>query len=66
MVGHVWTIAHIGERWINLDATEGDEAAADRLILATTNLSESTENESFGAVLSAAGRMQIEILTAKY
>jgi transglutaminase-like putative cysteine protease len=66
MVGHVWTIAYIDDRWIHLDATEGDEAAADRLLLTTTNLSEDNENDPLSGVLRDAGRMEIEILTAKY
>jgi transglutaminase-like putative cysteine protease len=66
MVAHVWTIAYVGDRWMHLDTFEDSQAGADRLLIATTNLSEGTENDSFNALLTSAGRMQIEILAAKY
>ncbi len=66
MVGHAWTIAHVDGQWIHLDATEGDEAGADRLLLATSNLSEKNESDSLQALVRDVGAMDIEILTAKY
>ena len=66
MIAHVWTLAYTGDQWVHLDATEGDVAAADRILFATTNLGEENENEVFDAIISDIGRLEIEVLTAKY
>ena len=66
MVAHVWTLAHTGDQWIHLDPTTGDVAAADRILLATTNLSEGNENEAFEVVTQDIGRMEIDVLATKH
>ena len=66
MVSHVWTMAYIGDKWVHLDATEGGFAAADRLMFASTSLSGEDQNESFQVLTREIGRMEIEVLVAKY
>lgn len=66
MVSHVWTMAHTDAGWIYLDALDGQPAAADRLVFWTTNFAERDESDSFATLLEAVGRIQLEILAAKY
>lgn len=66
MVAHVWTIAYINDRWVHFDATEGNLAAADRLVFSTTNLSEENENEPFRTLIRDIDQIKIKVLAAKY
>jgi hypothetical protein len=66
MVAHVWNMAHVGDRWIHLDAFDGQQAAADRLVLASTDLGDGDENAVFRALNRDVSAMQIEILATKY
>lgn len=66
MVSHVWTMAYIKDHWVHLDAANGGLAAADRLMFESTSLSQEDQNESFRALTREIGRMEIEVLVAKY
>ncbi len=66
MVAHVWTIAYIDDHWVHLDATVGKPAAADRLLLSTTNLSENDQNQAFAPLTEDVGQMEVQVLAAKY
>lgn len=62
---HVWTIAHVDGRWVPLDATLGSIPPADRLTLATTNLSDSDFHGAVQTVLGMLGRLKVRIQGAQ-
>ncbi len=64
MVYHMWTLAYVDDQWIQLDATSGGLAPADRIMFATSNLSGGDEYNAFIPFLNAASRIEIQILKA--
>jgi hypothetical protein len=67
MAFHMWTIAHIENRWVHLDATlTGGYAAADRITLGTYHLADGNEYECVAPVVAAIGRYDVQILNATY
>lgn len=66
MAYHMWTLAWIDDRWLALDPTSGQLAAADRIVLATSDLADGNEYQCLAPVLAAIGRMEIEITSARY
>ena len=46
MVYHAWTLAYVDDRWLHVDATIGDVAPADRLMLSASSLSEGNEYDA--------------------
>lgn len=66
MVYHAWTIAWVDDQWINLDATEGKRPAADRLVLAHSNLSGRHEYDDMVPFLNLIQGIQVTILGAQY
>lgn len=63
---HVWTLAHVDGQWLHLDPDKGGEAAADRLLFTTTNLSEGVDSEGLIELIDLLGRIEIEIAGAQY
>ncbi|TWU59323.1 Transglutaminase-like superfamily protein [Rubripirellula tenax] len=66
MVFHPWTLAFVDEQWIHLDASEGDVAAADRLMFATTDLAAGNEYSAFVPLFNSISRIEIRVLRAQY
>lgn len=66
MVYRSWVIAFVDGAWIHLDPTDGEPAAADRLLLSHTNLAEADPHQSFVPFLDLSTRATIEILGAQY
>jgi len=66
MAYHMWTIAWIDERWVALDATIGGRAPADRIAIASSNLADGNEYNCLAPILTAVGKMDIEVLDVKY
>lgn len=64
MVYHAWTLAHVDGDWLPLDATTGGIAAADRLTVATNDLSNSDIGEAMMPVLDFLGAYEIEIVAS--
>ncbi|WP_197171105.1 transglutaminase domain-containing protein [Novipirellula aureliae] len=62
MVFHAWTLAHVDDEWLSLDATTGGIAAADRLTLSTSNLSEKNVNDALVPILDFLGTYNIEVV----
>ncbi|WP_146399578.1 transglutaminase-like domain-containing protein [Planctomycetes bacterium CA13] len=62
LVYHAWTLAYVDGTWVSLDATTGGIAAADRLTLVTSNLSEPDVNRSLIPVLDFLGAYDIEVI----
>jgi len=62
MVFHAWTLAHVEDKWLSLDATTGGVAAADRLTLSTSNLSEENVNDVLIPILDFLGTYNIEVV----
>lgn len=66
MVYRAWTMAHVDGTWMHLDAIDGGEAAADRLILSHTDLASRDEYRAFIPFLESIGRIRIELLRAEF
>ena len=66
MTYHAWTLAHVGGDWLHLDATDGSVAAADRIALVTTNLSDGNEYNAMIPLLELIGRIEVDVLRAQY
>ncbi len=66
MAYHTWTLAWINSAWLPLDPTSGGLAAADRITLTNSHLADGNEYSSLSPILMAIGRMEIEIVNAKY
>ncbi len=67
MAYRMWTLAYVGDDWIQLDASlPNGEAAADRVILATHSLGGKDSFDVFAPVLDSLGRFDIEIVRANY
>jgi len=66
MAYHMWTLAWVNESWISLDATIGGLAPADRIAIASSNLADGNEYKCLAPVLAAIGKIDVEIVNAKY
>ncbi len=66
MVYHMWTLAHVDDQWLSLDAGSGGVAAPDRLTLGTTSLIGGHEYDAIAPILAALGRINIEIKGSRY
>ena len=66
MAYHAWTIAHVDDQWLHLDATEGGVAAADRIAFATSNLNGGNECQGLIPFLDAIGKIKLEVVRAQY
>lgn len=66
MAYHMWTLAWIDGRWVALDPSTGELAAADRIALVSSSLADGDLNGCFATVLNAIGQMDVEISNAKY
>lgn len=66
MAYHMWTLAWIDTHWVALDPTSGTLAPADRIAFATSDLADGNEFTFVTPILSAMGRMEIQIVTSKY
>ena len=66
LVYHAWTIAYVDDQWIHLDATTGGMAAADRLMLSSSNLSQGSEYDALIPFLTGAAATQARIVAAQY
>ncbi len=64
MVYHAWTLAHVDDHWLPLDATTGGVAAADRLTMSTSSLSEEDIHDAVMPVLDFLGAYEIEIVAS--
>ncbi|WP_345683343.1 transglutaminase domain-containing protein [Novipirellula caenicola] len=64
MVYHAWTLAFVDGDWLSLDATTGGIAAADRLTVTTSDLSNQDIGEVMMPVLDFLGAYEIEIVTS--
>lgn len=62
MVNHVWVLAHLDEKWLHIDATDARIAGADRLILATTDLSGSDEYDAWLPLFNTLPRLTIKVI----
>jgi len=63
---HMWNEAHIGGRWVPLDATLGQGGiGAAHLKLAHSSLEGGSAYSSFLPVVQVAGRLKIEVLEAE-
>jgi transglutaminase-like putative cysteine protease len=63
---HAWTIAWIDDQWVHLDATLGSRAPADRIVLATSNLSGGNEYDALIPFLKLIGQLNITIVAVQY
>ena len=61
LVYHPWTIAYVDQTWMHLDPSEGGLAAADRLVLSTSDLSSGDEFEAIVPLLETMRMIQVEI-----
>lgn len=66
MTYHAWTLAYVDGDWLHLDGTVGSVAAADRIALASSNLSGGEEYNAVLAMLELIGNIDIEVLRARY
>lgn len=66
MAYHMWTLAWIDGRWVALDPSTGELAAADRIALVSSSLADGDLNGCFATVLNAINQMDVEISNAKY
>ena len=66
MAYHMWTLAWIDGRWVALDPSTGELAAADRISLVSSSLADGDLNGCFATVLNAISQMDVEISNAKY
>ena len=66
MAYHMWTLAWVDDQWLALDPTFGGLAAADRIIVTSSNLADGNEYNCLAPILAAIGRMEIEISNAQY
>ncbi|MFG0261722.1 MAG: transglutaminase domain-containing protein, partial [Novipirellula sp. JB048] len=64
MLYHAWTLAHVDGQWLPLDATTGGLAAADRLTIATSDLSEPDPRDAIRPVLDFLGAFELEIVAS--
>jgi hypothetical protein len=66
MAYHMWTLAWINDRWVAFDPTTSGLAPADRIVLASSHLGDGNEYACLASVMSAIGRMEVQIVNAKY
>jgi transglutaminase-like putative cysteine protease len=59
---HAWTLVHVEGQWLHLDATTGGLAAADRLIVSTTDLGGPDAHRALLPFLDRIGRIEIEVV----
>ncbi|WP_231615350.1 transglutaminase domain-containing protein [Novipirellula artificiosorum] len=62
LVYHAWTLGYVDGKWLPLDATTGGIAAADRITLATSNLSEANINQALVPILDFLGAYEVEVV----
>jgi hypothetical protein len=62
----VWNLAYVDDRWVALDSVLGTLAPANRITLATTNLSGADEYSAFKTIVSSLGRFVVEIKDVQY
>ncbi len=62
----VWNLAYIEGKWISLDPVLGSIAPADRITLATSNMSNGNEYSVLMPILASLGQIEIEIQDAEY
>lgn len=65
LVYHAWTIAFVDGDWLHLDPSEGQLAAADRLVFTTTNLSAEDGDHEVDVILpmlDVMRSMQVEVV----
>ena len=61
LVYHAWTLAYVDDQWIPLDPSEGGIAAADRLILSTTDLSSGNAAQDLVPLLETMRAIKVEV-----
>ncbi|MEM9585741.1 MAG: transglutaminase domain-containing protein [Planctomycetota bacterium] len=62
MVFHAWSIAHVDDKWMHLDATTGEEAAADCIGVATSAFAAADNTEAFLPLLQIIGDVKLTVL----